>query len=79
MTKVREMARSKVFGRPGHGAPTVDVRKKKFTEHQLDKEVKRGGQDWDGEEAPPPRRHERAEDCYDSHVRMVPRMMDHDL
>ena len=22
--------------RPGHGAPTYDVRKKKFTEHQLD-------------------------------------------
>ena len=72
------MARSKVFGRPGHGAPTVDVRKKKFTEHQLDKEVKRGGQEWDGEEAPAPRRHAMPEDCYDSHVRMRTWMMDRD-
>ena len=22
--------------RPGHGAPTQDIRKKKFTEHQMD-------------------------------------------
>ena len=25
-----------ICSRPGHGAPTYDVRKKKFTEHQLD-------------------------------------------
>ena len=26
-----------VFCRPGHGAPTGDIRKKKFTEYQLDR------------------------------------------
>ena len=26
--------------RPGHGAPTYDIRKKKFTEHQLDVQVR---------------------------------------
>ena len=36
------MAHAKMFGRPGNGAPTVDIRKKKFTEHQLDKDVKKG-------------------------------------
>ena len=25
--------------RPGHGAPTTDIRKKKFTEHQLDNQL----------------------------------------
>lgn len=40
--QVREMAHGKMFGRPGNGAPTVDIRKKKFTEHQLDKDVKKG-------------------------------------
>ena len=29
------MAHSNLFGRPGHGAPTNDIRKKKFTEYQL--------------------------------------------
>lgn len=33
--QIREMTRSKMFGRPGHGAPTLDIRKKKFTEYQL--------------------------------------------
>ena len=27
--------------RPGHGAPTGDIRKKKFTEHQLGRALKR--------------------------------------
>ena len=27
--------------RPGHGAPTGDVRKKKFTEHQLARQLRR--------------------------------------
>ena len=36
--EVREMANNKLFGRPGNGAPLEDVRKKKFTEYQLDKE-----------------------------------------
>lgn len=31
----------KLFGRPGHGAPTVNVRKKRFTEHQMADEQKR--------------------------------------
>ena len=29
------------FLRPGHGAPTQDIRKKKFTEHQLDRSMRR--------------------------------------
>ena len=29
------MAHSNLFGKPGHGAPTNDIRKKKFTEYQL--------------------------------------------
>ena len=32
---MRELANLKLFGRPGHGAPTVDIRKKRFTEYQL--------------------------------------------
>jgi hypothetical protein len=72
MAEVRDMARAKMFGRPGNGAPTVDVRKKKFTEHQLDHDQKKGGEkDWEAEEAPPVRsRHAHSsEDYYDSHVR----------
>ena len=41
------------FFRPGHGAPTLDVRKKRFTEHQLDKlkqQANGGGFGWDGDE-----------------------------
>jgi len=41
MEEVKEMSRIKMFGRPGNGAPTGDVRKKKFTEHQLDLGMKR--------------------------------------
>ena len=33
--QLRELARLKLFGKPGHGAPTGNVRKKKFTEYQL--------------------------------------------
>eukprot|EP00096_Caligus_rogercresseyi_P010932 TRINITY_DN4138_c0_g1_i1.p1 TRINITY_DN4138_c0_g1~~TRINITY_DN4138_c0_g1_i1.p1 ORF type:complete len:276 (-),score=37.11 TRINITY_DN4138_c0_g1_i1:58-885(-) len=33
--EVRELSRSKIFGKPGHGAPTENNRKKLFTEHQL--------------------------------------------
>lgn len=36
MEEIKELSRGKMFGRPGHGAPTGDIRKKKFTEHQLD-------------------------------------------
>ena len=32
---LKELSRAKMFGRPGHGAPTRDIRKKKFTEHQM--------------------------------------------
>ena len=28
-----------ILGRPGHGAPTGDIRKKKFTEYQLDRSL----------------------------------------
>lgn len=35
-TQYRELSRSNRFGKPGNGAPTEDIRKKKFTEHQLD-------------------------------------------
>ncbi|XP_023345523.1 uncharacterized protein LOC111714611 isoform X2 [Eurytemora carolleeae] len=35
LNDINELARQRMFGRPGHGAPTVDIRKKKFTEHQL--------------------------------------------
>ena len=30
------MAQDTLFGKPGHGAPTNDIRKKKFTEYQFD-------------------------------------------
>ena len=30
-----------IFLRPGHGAPTGDIRKKKFTEHQINKGMTR--------------------------------------
>ena len=36
--QIREMSRLKLFGRPGHGAPTENIRKKKFTEYQLGEE-----------------------------------------
>jgi len=36
--EIKELARAKMFGKPGHGAPTGDIRKKKFTEHQINKE-----------------------------------------
>merc|ERR1719322_1509528 len=39
--ELRELRRQKMFGRPGHGAPTGDIRKKKFTEHQLGRALKR--------------------------------------
>jgi len=71
--EVREMSRNKMFGRPGHGAPTIDVRKKRFTEHQLDKlkhqAQGQGGFSWEGEEFgqvmhPEPVR--KNEDLYDT-------------
>ena len=34
---MRELSRTKLFGKPGHGAPTQNIKKKKFTEYQLDK------------------------------------------
>ena len=33
---MRELSRTKLFGKPGHGAPTENIKKKKFTEYQLD-------------------------------------------
>jgi len=39
--EIKEIAKQKMFGRPGHGAPTQDIRKKKFTEHQLDRTINR--------------------------------------
>ena len=35
LEELKELSRAKMFGRPGHGAPTRDIRKKKFTEHQM--------------------------------------------
>merc|ERR1719410_2841862 len=35
--EAKEYSKMRMFGRPGHGAPTVDNRKKRFTEHQFDK------------------------------------------
>ena len=35
LEELKELSRAKMFGRPGHGAPTTDIRKKKFTEHQM--------------------------------------------
>ena len=35
--QLRELSRTKLFGRPGHGAPTENIKKKKFTEYQLDR------------------------------------------
>ena len=35
LEELKELSRAKMFGRPGHGAPTQDIRKKKFTEHQM--------------------------------------------
>ena len=33
---MRELSRTKLFGKPGHGAPTENIKKKKFTEYQLE-------------------------------------------
>jgi hypothetical protein len=33
--QIRSLAHRKLFGRPGHGAPTENLRKQKFTEYQL--------------------------------------------
>ena len=38
-SQLRELSRTKLFGKPGHGAPTENIKKKKFTEYQLDKEM----------------------------------------
>ena len=38
--QLREMAQASLFGKPGHGAPTNDIRKKKFTEYQFDQLAK---------------------------------------
>lgn len=38
---IKELAKLRMFGRPGHGAPTMDIRKKKFTEHQMDTSLQR--------------------------------------
>ena len=32
---MREQAHLNLFGKPGHGAPTENIRKKRFTEYQL--------------------------------------------
>ena len=36
-SQLRELSRTKLFGKPGHGAPTENIKKKKFTEYQLDR------------------------------------------
>ena len=41
LEELKAVQRLKMFGRPGHGAPTNDIRKKKFTEHQLGRALKR--------------------------------------
>ena len=50
----------------------MDIRKKKFTEHQLDRRQRRDESEfnWEGEEQAGPTRdyNTRNEDCYDSHV-----------
>ena len=33
--QIRDLSNLRLFGRPGHGAPTENIRKKKFTEYQL--------------------------------------------
>ena len=33
--QIRDLSKLRLFGRPGHGAPTENIRKKKFTEYQL--------------------------------------------
>ena len=38
--QLRELAQASLFGKPGHGAPTNDIRKKKFTEYQFDQLAK---------------------------------------
>ena len=73
--EAREFSKMRMFGRPGHGAPTVDNRKKRFTEHQFDK-LRHGGQDQPGaatvsyepEElrAPPPPARRFQEDVLDN-------------
>jgi len=49
--EIKEFARNKMFGKPGHGAPTGDVRKKKFTEHQIDIGLKRSQSSFSLDEA----------------------------
>jgi len=44
--EVREMSKMKMFGRPGNGAPTIDIRKKRFTEHQMDESIHRTQPGW---------------------------------
>ena len=39
------------ISRPGHGAPTQDIRKKKFTEHQIDIGLKRSQSSFSLDEA----------------------------
>ena len=40
-----------MFFRPGHGAPTGDIRKKRFTEHQIDIGMKRSQSSFSLDEA----------------------------
>ena len=59
--------------RPGHGAPTIDIRKKKFTEHQLDRRQRKNQDDfnWEGEEQVGGQGrdyHRMNEETYDSQV-----------
>ena len=65
-----------VFARPGHGAPTIDVRKRRFTEHQLDKlkhqAQGQGGLGWEGEEYTQVMHQEpvrKTEELFDTNVR----------
>lgn len=35
LLQIRDLSNLRLFGRPGHGAPTENIRKQKFTEYQL--------------------------------------------
>ena len=56
--QIRDLSNLRLFGRPGHGAPTENIRKKKFTEYQLtDSDEKRRMQQSAAESAAAYERH----------------------
>ena len=69
--EAREYSKMRMFGRPGHGAPTIDNRKKRFTEHQFDKLRNHHDQDqaqFEELRPPPVTSHRRFHDELDSSV-----------